>query len=415
MKMFFVQEAVYFKFKGDYYSPRIKYESYWSRYLNHFSVIVVVARVQKLIKVPENYHKVNGDNVEFEELPYYNGIIGYYKNKDNIKKILYKNLNIDCAYVLRIPGPIGSLAARILTNNKVNYAVEVVGDPYEVVQHLKIPKTLKFLLKNLSLIQMKKHVKNSIAALYVTEYTLQQRYPVKSGTLSSSASNVILRHSDIVKVEDKINRATNISSRLVDFSKPKIKIGVLGMLYPIKSPLEILYSINQLLIEDFNIELYFAGDGPLINDVELKASKFGISDSVICLGNIASGKEVFGFLDSLDLFIQFSKSEGIPRAILEAMARGCPVISSDVGGVPEFISSHFLVQSGNVKELRDKIKGLLSDQESYNKCIHQNINIAHKYSLTILDKKRSNHYSQVYKLFQNKKNHGSSGILLQPS
>lgn len=400
MNMYFVQEAVYFKYGDDYYSPRIRYDTYWTRYLNHFKKVHVLARVKEINSLPTNYHKVNGDKVQFIELPFYNGILGYYRSKKKLNSILFENIDIKCAYVLRIPGPIGNLMARNLNRKKVNYAVEVVGDPHEVAKYLNLPKLIRFVLMRYSLKEMRKVVKKSIAAIYVTQNILQKKYPIQKGKISSSASNVILYENDIINFKSKTDNIHYISKRLLDNKKKPIRIGVLGMLYSIKAPLGILQAINHLLNKDLNLELYFAGDGPLREEIELTAKKLNISHRVFCLGNLASGDQVFSFLDSLDLYIQFSKTEGVPRAMLEAMARGCPIVSSNVGGIPELLEDRFLVKSGDVAMLSNKIKSLLTNTEQYQSSIEQNIKTAKRFTLKNLNKKRYNHYSKVYKAFK---------------
>ena len=401
MNLYFVQEAVYFEFKGNYYSPRIRYETYWERYLNHFNSVHVFARVKQIDELPNHYHQVNGDKVSFITLPYYNGIIGFYKSKKQITKIYKNNISYNDAYVLRIPGPLGNLIAQILNNNKVKYAVEVVGDPYEVAKFLNLPRLLKLLLKNYSLLKMRKVVANSVAALYVTNETLQRRYPAKKASISSSASNVIIDEKDIVDLNRKLKQVKQINDRFTNVNKKPIKIGVLGMMYAIKSPIEILEVINNLIKNKYNIELYFAGEGPLKSVVEKKALEYNISENVKCLGNLSSGEAVYDFLDSLDLYVQFSKTEGIPRAMLEAMARGCPVVSSDAGGIPEFVSSKFLVKTGDIEDLFIKIEAILTNENLYRQNIEQSIKTVNNFSLTVLKKKRYKHYSEVYNIFKN--------------
>ena len=402
MKLNFVQEAVYYHFKDNYYSPRIRFTTYWKRYLNHFSEVHVLARVQKIETLPQHYHQVNGPNVFFIPLPFYNGIKGFYKNKKEILKIFKENINSKNAYVLRIPGPLGNLMAKVLSKNKVAYAVEVVGDPHEVSKFLKLPYVIKFFLKNYSLLKMRKVVANSIASLYVTNSTLQKKYPAKKALISSAASNVIINKSDIVNLSEKLSSVKEINKRFANAKKKPIKIGVLGLLYAIKSPIEILEAINILIKQQYNVELHFAGDGPLKNEVEQLAQKYNIANRVTCLGNLSTGNEVFNFLDSLDLYVQFSKTEGIPRAMLEAMARGCAVVSSNVGGIPEFVASEFLVETNNIKQLTHKIKSVLENESLYTLNIKQSIKTAQKFSLPELDKKRFTHYTEVYNILKNK-------------
>lgn len=71
------------------------------------------------------------------------------------------------------------------------------------------------------------------------------------------------------------------------------------------------------------------------------------------------------FLDCY-CFVLPSRTEGLPRVLIEAMASGKPVIGSKVGGIPDLIedgSNGFLVESGNVDDLAKKLARLLGDQE----------------------------------------------------
>jgi glycosyltransferase involved in cell wall biosynthesis len=49
--------------------------------------------------------------------------------------------------------------------------------------------------------------------------------------------------------------------------------------------------------------------------------------------------------------VQPSQTEGLPRALIEAMSRGCPCIGSNAGGIPELLDNAHIFSSGNVKEL----------------------------------------------------------------
>jgi glycosyltransferase involved in cell wall biosynthesis len=57
------------------------------------------------------------------------------------------------------------------------------------------------------------------------------------------------------------------------------------------------------------------------------------------------------WLDKIDLYIQPSVTEGLPRALIEAMSRACPSIGSMVGGIPELLDSKYLFHKKNVEEL----------------------------------------------------------------
>jgi len=52
---------------------------------------------------------------------------------------------------------------------------------------------------------------------------------------------------------------------------------------------------------------------------------------------VLSRSDVFDWLDEIDVYVQPSRTEGLPRALIEAMSRACPAIGSAVGGIPELL------------------------------------------------------------------------------
>src|SRR5690606_24613316 len=158
--LFFIQEAVYYKHNGKIYSDRISYDVYWDRYLEYFDSINVIARVKEVDNLDGNYHIAEGEKVNFIPLPFYNGFFGYLTSRGKIREILISHLTDKGTYVLRVPGPLGFTLSNLLYKNKLNYIAEVVGDPYEVIKHLRIFKPIKLLMMKRAQLKMRSCVKN---------------------------------------------------------------------------------------------------------------------------------------------------------------------------------------------------------------------------------------------------------------
>lgn len=86
--------------------------------------------------------------------------------------------------------------------------------------------------------------------------------------------------------------------------------------------------------QHFRIE--FLGEGNPDRWIKL-AKEHGIYENTKFLGTLPSGDAVFKWMDNLDVYLQPSSAEAQGRAIIEAMSRGCPVIASRVGRIPELI------------------------------------------------------------------------------
>ncbi len=106
--------------------------------------------------------------------------------------------------------------------------------------------------------------------------------------------------------------------------------------------------------------LLLIGDGPLRLALEAAARRIGLSARVHFLGR---RDDVHEILPHLDLFVLPSLWEGMPYALLEAMACGCPVLAADVGGVPEVVTAAgcgLLFQTGRPASLAAALRVLLT-------------------------------------------------------
>ena len=96
--------------------------------------------------------------------------------------------------------------------------------------------------------------------------------------------------------------------------------------------------------------------------------------------------EVFKWLDSIDVYVHPSDTEGLPRSLIEAMSRGLPCLGSAVGGIPELLEHDFLFRKGNVNEIVALLKGL--SHSTLEKQANRNFEESRKYEKNFLDIKR---------------------------
>jgi glycosyltransferase involved in cell wall biosynthesis len=125
------------------------------------------------------------------------------------------------------------------------------------------------------------------------------------------------------------------------------------------------------------------------------AEKYGVSHKVKFLGSLPHEK-VFEYLDNIDLYIQPSKTEGMPRALIEAMSRGCPAIGSNTGGIPELLNKEFVFKKGSVKELCNLLKRL--NKEEMQKEANRNFEKAKEYNKELLDQKRTAFFKEFVRM-----------------
>ena len=68
------------------------------------------------------------------------------------------------------------------------------------------------------------------------------------------------------------------------------------------------------------------------------------------MGSVPHDK-IFAWLETIDLYLQPSKQEGLPRAVVEAMSCACPVAGARTGGIPELVDEEWIFRPGDVKDI----------------------------------------------------------------
>lgn len=121
------------------------------------------------------------------------------------------------------------------------------------------------------------------------------------------------------------------------------------------------------------IQLWLVGDGELRQDLEKQVKQLGIENKVLFIGNVSNVRD---YLADSDVFVMSSDYEGLPLSLLEAMASGLPIISTEVGGVADIVTNNgILVSPGDRKALTEAIIELATNKykrQLFGKCSYEN-------------------------------------------
>jgi glycosyltransferase involved in cell wall biosynthesis len=137
-----------------------------------------------------------------------------------------------------------------------------------------------------------------------------------------------------------------------------------GVLDRVKGVDTLLEAWVQIVAQISAAQLRVVGDGPQSPMLKRRAKQLGIDASVTFTGAVPRAT-VRSFIDDACLLVLPSYSEGFGRIIIEAMARGRPVVASKVGAIPELVehgTTGVLVPPGNSNELARAITALISDR-----------------------------------------------------
>lgn len=140
-------------------------------------------------------------------------------------------------------------------------------------------------------------------------------------------------------------------------------IGTIMRLRKPKQPVYTIEAFNKVLKMGYNAKLIIVGDGPMYKDCKLAIKEHMLEDSVYMLGTRADAREL---MNDMDIITMFSKWEGLPITIIEAMFAGKPIVASCVGGIPEIIDNGingFMIDGFDVHEGAEHICNLLEHKD----------------------------------------------------
>lgn len=117
----------------------------------------------------------------------------------------------------------------------------------------------------------------------------------------------------------------------------------------------------DLVDRGFELRLRLIGDGRLRPSLQRLAEERGVLERVEFLGHLPGTAVVQAEIAACDLFLQPSRTEGFPRALVEAMATGVPCLATDVGAVAGILPPELLIASPNVDAIRNAIEFMAAD------------------------------------------------------
>lgn len=196
----------------------------------------------------------------------------------------------------------------------------------------------------------------------------------------------------LVKIATTVVRREHIDHEIVTkriYGRSPLKLLTVCRITPVKSIETLIESISVLKVRGIHVDLYIVG--PAVSDsylnlLESRTRELGVEDRIIFTGPVNCREHIMQYYADADIFVLPSVSEGIPKVIAEAMAKGLPLIATRVGGLPELIENGV---NGILIEPKD-ILGLAAAIEliSLNPVIQRSLSIAslegaEKYTLEV--------------------------------
>ncbi len=286
--------------------------------------------------------------------------------------------------IIYAQGPVSSGYPAYLANKflKKKLAVKITGD-YAWEQHS---------LKN-GIVDVLDFQNKKLAGKFNTLRKIQKK-------VCQAADVVIVPSKFLAKVvgywgvKDKdikvIYNGTDFKPLSVEKEKARREIGIpgniilsVGRLVPWKG-FKMLIKIMPELLRDYQFaRLVIVGDGPEMESLEIMKNNMGLNNKVYLVGK-KSQEELKTYLAAADMFVFNTAYEGFSHQLLETMAAGVPVITTNAGGNPELVKqgeNGFMVKYNDELNLTEAIKAVFEHEDIREKFIEEGKKTAEKFTV----------------------------------
>lgn len=384
--LLFANDDYVYRHKGQLYIRSQADYDFYQRYLRVFERVRFVARcIDEEDINPKRIPFSKEPRIECVPVPIFHGPKEYAKTYFTVGRLMSDVVKGCDAGIFRLPSTVAMRVAKKFMKTGRPYATEVVfcAKDGETSANGAVEKMLWKIIHS----DMKKVCGNANGVSCVTEHFLQQYYYSKRADAFTA----------------------NYSSLSIDktfFTAPRQ--------YPTKPVLTIAHTANNVnfngrkghkelvealrLLKDkgITVNLKFAGED-WDNGFELLgnyAKELGVEKQVEFAGFL-NRQQLSDMLDESDLFVLPTRAEGLPRVIIEAMAKGLPCVSTKVSGNHELLANEYLVDYDDVPALAKSIKTLVTDKTAYEKASKDNFENSQQYEGSLLEVRRDKFYQQL--------------------
>jgi glycosyltransferase involved in cell wall biosynthesis len=392
MKAVIIQNATFYETQQGLYKTKNEKLGYkfWSRYRTEYDKISVIARTKTgSIDDSRRGTRVNGPGVDVWPLPPLDSELSFLVDTARAIPLIwrYTRIVLKQRYTvhLREPTIVSDLFLPLLFLDG-RYSVRIVGDPWSAYNPKYHDKVFSNVLRWWLSYKLKYLCSNASAISYVDRSSLESRYPTNEKAVcvaeypSMGLENEEYNGVSLVNVKKKLRRSC-------------LEIVSIGNLDGWNKGIDILVDALEICRgKGVDFAVKWIGGGSSLSSIEEYIENKELGDRIHITGFITDRSKIHRILDDAALFVFPSRSEGLPKAVIEAMARSLPCIASSVGGIPKLLPDEFLFDPNNVHELVDKITAACADEERFAQSAIQNYVTSKRFAETNLKDDRIDYY-----------------------
>lgn len=375
-------------YKGRYYARTQEKYDFYQRYLRVFDRLRIVTRCVHEKSLGKSRVLLDDPRIEYVPMPFFSGPAQYAKVYWKIGKRL-KGITTGCdAAILRLPSTIAQRVCKKVMKTEIPYATELVFDAKDAMDNAAnmigrmIWKTI-----HQQMVDACNHA-NGVAC--VTEHAMQRHYSSKrKDAFYSHYSSLALQKSFYTSARQHPNK------KVLTIAHVCTQVQYNGR----KGHNEIIEAIALLKEKGICVQVDFVGPDyhDSISKLKRLAQKKGVIERVSFIGGV-NREQLSRFLEQADLYVMPTWAEGLPRVVIEAMAKGLPVITTPISGNPELVSNHFLVPYTDIRMLAQRIEELIKNPILYEQTSRDNYCRSLEYEATVLQGRRDEFYLKLKKL-----------------
>lgn len=357
--------------QGNYFGTVLN-NNVFRRYFTIVDSLDIAIRVEKQ-KQNSKASQITLDNINIIPMPNVASATGIFTKKE-ATHVLEQSMEKADILFIRLPSFIGNIAVKLAKKLNKPYIIEMVGCPWDSLwNHSMKGKIIAPYMWHTT----RQHLRDAKYVVYVTNEFLQNRYPTNGEFVN--CSNVELPETENSVLDRRIKKINTSEEKIIIGTAAALNVRYKGQQY-------IIEAISKLKREGIKCEYQLVGWGDS-SYLKEKAKQFEVEDCIKFVGTLPH-EEVFSWIDNINIYAQPSRQEGLPRALIEAMSRGCPAIGAKSGGIPELLEKEYVFS--NKKTNIDEICSIIRNynKEKMIKQSKRNFMEAKQYNKELIQKRR---------------------------
>lgn len=363
---------------------------YYHRYIDeHIKAYSSLGEIKLLLPVRHEIsinRIVDLSQVSVREIDKENTIYKRFINRSVNKAIIEEEVRNSDIVIGFVPSSVCDIAQSYAQKYGKKFMSVVIASAWDILWYHSLTGKI---MAPISHFCTSRTIRKSDYVVYVTDEYLQRKYPTNGTAIG--ISDVIVPEPTDSMIADRISRFRNKADRR------KLSVATIGAVdVKYKAQDDVIKAISLLRSKGYDIEYTLIGGGEQ-GRLKKVAVSCGVPLEKIHFLGAVPHEEIYQLLDNFDIYIQPSRTEGLPRSVVEAMSRGLVAICSDVGGMPELVDSKCIYKAGNVRELAEKIMYLTDSEDIFVEISKQNFKRASDFQEEVLSNKRSRFLDMIKK------------------